>query len=145
MEFAPEDFQQVAGLTVFYDTFNFFYLFLSSTGEGENEIRILVRDNLRFYDPLNGGVPAGKTEKAWLRAWTQDLTIQFSYSLDGKAFIPVASPLDASDLSDEAYFGIGHKGHTGTLIGMACQDLSGRKLHADLAGLRTGGLKNSES
>ena len=134
MEFAPEDFQQMAGLTVFYDTFNFFYLFLSSTGEGENEIRILVRDNLRFYDPLSGGVPVGKTEKVWLRARIQDLTIQFSYSLDGKAFIPVASPLDASDLSDEAYFDIGHEGHTGTFIGMACQDLSGRKLHADFSG-----------
>lgn len=81
-----------------------------------------------------GGVPVGKTEKVWLRAWIQDLTIQFSYSLDGKAFIPVASLLDASDLSDEAYFDIGHEEHTGTFIGMACQDLSGRKLHADFSG-----------
>lgn len=131
MEFHPRDFQQMAGLTVFYDTFNFFYLFLSGDGRGGRELRVLVRDNLKFYDPLMHGVPVGDVATVWLRVTIHGLTLSFAYSMDGETYTDIAGTLDCSDLSDEAYFDIGHEGHTGTFIGMACQDLSGRRLHAD--------------
>jgi xylan 1,4-beta-xylosidase len=133
MEFAPTDFQQMAGLTVFYDTFNFFYLYLSAAedGTGSRELRMLARDNLRFYEPIRGGVSVGDATTLWLRVQVDGLSLSFSYSLDGEGFTPIGGVLDGSDLSDEAYFDIGHEGHTGTFIGMACQDLSGRRLHAD--------------
>jgi xylan 1,4-beta-xylosidase len=131
MEFAPTDFQQMAGLTVFYDTFNFFYLYLSAADNGGNELRIQVRDNLRFYEPMSGGVSVGDATTLWLRVEIHGLTLAFSYSLDGERFTPIGGILDGTNLSDEAYFDIGHEGHTGTFIGMACQDLSGCNLHAD--------------
>ena len=131
LEFHPEDFQQMAGLTVFYDTFNFFYLYLSGDGQGERELRVLIRDNLQFRDPLMHGIPVGDTSVIWMRVNVDGLTLRFSYSTDGETFTDVCGTLDCSDLSDEAYFDIGHEGHTGTFIGMACQDLSGRRLHAD--------------
>ena len=131
MEFSPHDFQQMAGLTVFYDTFNFFYLFLSSDGNGNNELRVLVRDNLKFYDPLMHGVSVGNATSVWLRVNIHELKLKFSYSLDGENFTEIGGLLDCHDLSDEAYSDIGHEGHTGTFIGMACQDLSGKNLHAD--------------
>lgn len=131
LEFHPEDFQQMAGLTVFYDTFNFFYLYLSGDGHGERELRVLIRDNLQFRDPLMHGIPVGDTSVIRLRVNVDGLTLRFSYSTDGETFTDVCGTLDCSDLSDEAYFDIGHEGHTGTFIGMACQDLSGRRLHAD--------------
>ena len=121
----------MAGLTVFYDTFNFFYLFLSSDGEGTNELRVLVRDNLNFYDPIGHGISLGKATSVYLRAKVDGLTLQFSYSLDGNEYTDIAGLLDCSDLSDEAYGDIGHEGHTGTFIGMACQDLSGKNIPAD--------------
>ena len=131
LEFAPKDFQQMAGLTVFYDTFNFFYLFLSSDGEGTNELRVLVRDNLNFYDPIGHGISVGDATTVYLRAKVDGLTLRFSYSLDGNEYTSIAGLLDCSDLSDEAYGDIGHEGHTGTFIGMACQDLSGKNIPAD--------------
>jgi xylan 1,4-beta-xylosidase len=66
----------------------------------------------------------------WLRATVDSLTLQFSYSLNGEDFINIAGALDCSNLSDEAYSEIGHEGHTGTFIGVACQDLSGLRQSA---------------
>jgi beta-xylosidase len=60
----------------------------------------------------------------WLKDYMQA-------SLNGEEFIQIGGDLDASDLSDEAYGEIGHEGHTGTFIGMACQDLTGLQNHAD--------------
>lgn len=131
LEFHPADFQQMAGLTVFYDTFNFFYLYLSGDGHGGRELRVLIRDNLQFRDPMMHGVPVGDASTTWLRVCTDGLTLRFSWSQDGKAFTDIGGLLDCPSLSDEAYSDIGHEGHTGTFIGMACQDLSGRRLHAD--------------
>jgi beta-xylosidase len=99
--------------------------------DANNELRVLVRDNLRFYDPLMHGVSVGKTTSVWLRVNIHELKLKFSYSLDGESFTEIGGLLDCSDLSDEAYGDIGHEGHTGTFIGMACQDLSGKNLHAD--------------
>lgn len=131
LEFHPGDFQQMAGLTVFYDTYNFFYLYLSADENGNRELRMLVRDNLKFYDPLMHGVPVDGASTVWLRVTVHDLTLQFSYSLDGETFTDIGGVLDCADLADEAYGAIGHEGHTGTFIGMACQDLTGNQLPAD--------------
>lgn len=133
LTFDPLSFQQMAGLTVMYDTYNFFYLYMSRDEEsGQNALRIIVRDNLKFYNPIEGGrVLIGNNTHAYLRVDIDDLELRFSYSLDGEQFTPIGGVLDGSDLSDEAYGEIGHEGHTGTFVGMACQDLSGQGLHAD--------------
>jgi xylan 1,4-beta-xylosidase len=77
------------------------------------------------------GVPVDGASTVWLRVNVDELTLRFSYSLDGETYCEIGGALDCSDLSDEAYGEIGHEGHTGTFIGMACQDLSGRGLYAD--------------
>lgn len=137
MEFAPTDFQKMAGLAVIYDTYNFFYLYKSHDEDFGEVLRIIVRDNFKFYNPLNGPLPIGRAEKIWLRARVEGLTLKFFYSVDGKSFEQIGPDLDASDLSDEAYCDINHEGHTGTFIGMACQDLTGgannTRAYADFA------------
>jgi xylan 1,4-beta-xylosidase len=133
VEFDPKTFQQMAGLTVIYDTYNFFYLYMSKDEEsGENCLRIIVRDNLKFYNPIeNGRVLIGDATSVYLRVRVRGLRLDFSFSLDGENYTSIATDLDGSDLSDEAYGEIGHEGHTGTFIGMACQDLSGLRACAD--------------
>ena len=97
-----------------------------------NALRIIVRDSLNFYNPIEGGrVLIGQSEHVWLRAAVNRLTLELSYSLDGEKFDKICQTLDCSNLCDEAYGVIGHEGHTGTFIGMACQDLTGLKKHAD--------------
>lgn len=131
MQFDPQDFQQMAGLTVFYDTFNFFYLYLSRENDGTRALRICVRANLRFSEPLGGAYAIEGDGAIWLRARIEACTLQFFFSADGAQFVPVGQRMDCSNLADEGYSEIGHEGHTGTLVGMACQDLSGRRQHAD--------------
>ena len=135
LEFDPKNFQQTAGLSVFYDTYNFFYLYMSYEDDGKNVLRIIVRDNLKFYDPLMHGVDIGNATKVWLKVRIEECTLQFYYSLDGERFEKIAGELDCSDLSDEAYCDINHEGHTGTFICMCCNDQSTgeneNRCHAD--------------
>ena len=131
MEFHPQTFQQMAGLTVFYDTYNFFYLYMSTDEMGSNELRIIVRDGLKFREEAPGGVKIGKATKVFLRARICFGTLEFSYSLNGVDYNSIGGKLDCTNLSDEAYGQIGHEGHTGTFIGMACQDLTGNCTYAD--------------
>ena len=123
----------MAGLTAFYDTYNFFYLYMSRDEEsGENALRIIVRDSLTFYNPIpEYRVLIGENKRVWLRAEVKRLTLKFYYSLNGKDFELVGGELDCSNLCDEAYGLIGHEGHTGTFIGICCQDLTGKNKYAD--------------
>lgn len=126
MDFAPKDYQHMAGLTIMYDSYNFFYLHVLGTDEGGRELRIIYRDNKSFFDPLNGGsVALPPSGCIWLRAELLDTALLFSYSTDGERFTPIGGVLDCSNLCDEHYAAMDHEGHTGTFVGMACQDLSG--------------------
>ena len=125
MEFHPKNFQQMAGLTVMYDTYNFFYLYMSRGDDGDNVLRVFVRDSLKFYNPLMKGVSIGDCSTVWLRVRVEECALTYYYSLDGISFTPMCNALDCSNLSDEAYCDIGHEGHTGTFIGMCCQDIAG--------------------
>ncbi|MBQ8163460.1 MAG: glycoside hydrolase family 43 protein [Clostridia bacterium] len=144
LEFDPQTFQQMAGLAVIYDTYNFFYFYMSRDEEsGQNALRIVVRDSLKFYNPIkNHRILIGDSKAVWLRAEINETRLNFSYSLDGEKYDIASSGLDCSNLSDEAYVDIGHEGHTGTFVAMACQDLTGERTHADF---RSFSYKHCES
>jgi xylan 1,4-beta-xylosidase len=131
MEFHPQTFQQMAGLTVFYDTYNFYYLYMSTNEMGHNVLRMCVRDGLKFSNPLNGAINIGDHSEIYLRASIKNLKLNFYYSFDNLNYYSAGSDLNIASLSDEAYGEIGHEGHTGTFIGMACQDLTGNHNYAD--------------
>lgn len=126
MDFSPADYQHMAGLTVMYDSYNFFYLHVLGTDEGGRELRIIYRDNMDFFDPLDGeAVALPDSGSIWLSAEVDHTTLRFSYSVDGEHFTAIGGALDCSNLCDEHYAAMKHEGHTGTFVGMACQDLSG--------------------
>ncbi|HET9958127.1 MAG TPA: glycoside hydrolase 43 family protein, partial [Polyangiaceae bacterium] len=58
----------------------------------------------------------------------RDDRITFYYSRDGKLWTAAGWEYDASILSDEHAVPCGF---TGNFVGMACQDLSGSRNHAD--------------
>ncbi|MBQ7378980.1 MAG: glycoside hydrolase family 43 protein [Clostridia bacterium] len=144
MEFKPTTFQQMAGLTVFYDTFNFFYLYLSAENDGSRALRICARNNLQFFDPLDGCYPIGHNKAIWLRVRITGCQLQFFCSFDGEHYVAVGNKMDCSNLADEGYSEIGHEGHTGTLVGMACQDLTGHGNHADFFSFTYQDINNHE-
>ena len=99
---------------------------MSRDEERGNVLRIIVRDSMQFYNPIDGGaISIGEAKTVWLRAVVDGVSLSFYYSLDGEEFKPAFEGLDCSNLSDEAYCKIGHEGHTGTFIGLTCQDLTG--------------------
>ena len=137
LEFAPKTLQQMAGLSLFYDTFNFLYAYVSYDEESEqNCIRLIIRDRLKFYNPIkNYRILIGQNKRVWLRVNVDRLKADFSYSLDGEKYENIATGLDITCLSDEIYGEFGHEGHTGTFIALCCQDLTGEKNYADFESL----------
>ena len=134
IEFDPEDFQQMAGLILYYNQHKFHYLNITRGESGMRELSILscladqslVSDQPLIDNPVilpdRGGIE--------LRARVHNADLQFAWSADGVVWTDVGPVLDASLLSDETGKGEGAN-FTGTFVGMACHDLTGQGNHAD--------------
>jgi xylan 1,4-beta-xylosidase len=126
VEFSPEHFSHAAGLTVFYDDANWFYLrvYLSeSLGcpalgilEAEGGQR---REHVLSRVPLPGGPVV-------LCADVDAGAVQFSWCRPGATPTPIGPLLDCSRLADEVV-----RGFTGTMVGITCQDAFRRTAWAD--------------
>ena len=129
VSFAPEDFQQMAGLTAYYNSHKFHYLYISRDEEVGRHLNIMSCDGdmtLATQYPINEVRIALPDEgDVWLACDVEGVSLAFSYSLDGETWTPVGPTLNASTLSDEAGKGEGAN-FTGAFVGMACQDVTGR-------------------
>jgi xylan 1,4-beta-xylosidase len=136
VEFEPETFQQLAGLVCYYNTNNFYYLWISRDEERGKCLGIMFRDRGRYDEPLAAPVPIEGWARVHLKVTIRYDRLRFWYSRDGSAWTPVGPELDATVLSDEnaeeKIDGIMiDQGFTGAFIGMCAQDLSGRGIYAD--------------
>jgi xylan 1,4-beta-xylosidase len=132
VEFAPQHYQQSAGLTCYYNSAKFHYLYITRDENGRH-LRVMsnIPDGIQsdsFTNPVS--LPdAGRIE---LRAEIDFERLRFAYRVDGTdaPWQWLQQTFDASILSDEAA-APGTPNFTGAFVGMACQDLSGTALHAD--------------
>ncbi|MDO3381316.1 glycoside hydrolase family 43 protein [Gilvimarinus algae] len=134
VEFAPESFQQMAGLVCYYNSQKFHYLYLSGDDSGQRHLSImscLAELSLTAHFPLDP-ILLPTTGTVHLRAQVTRDTLIFSYSLDAQQWRELPVALDYRLLSCEAGKGEGAS-FTGTFVGMACQDLTGSKLSADFS------------
>ena len=83
---------------------------------------------LTVYIDKRGGVTLDDCERVYLRLAIDHDRIRFAYSRDGELWSAVGWEHDASILADEHAVPCGF---TGNFVGIACQDISGRRLHAD--------------
>jgi xylan 1,4-beta-xylosidase len=137
IDFSPEDERQFAGLTAYYCRYNFFYLTISGTEDGERELLIMSSEaswpDGKLAFPMQEPVKIPREGKVKLA-----LTIrggeegQFWYALakkDGEegfgALEKVGKSWDASVLSDECGGHHQHGSFTGCFVGVACSDLNG--------------------
>jgi len=126
VEFEPEHFSHAAGLTVFYDDGNWFYLRIyASESLGGRALGILEAENGRRREHLGPrlALPDGPIV---LRAEIDAGFLQFSWHRPGEAPTPIGDVLDASRLADEVV-----RGFTGTMVGITCQDAFRRTITAD--------------
>lgn len=127
LEFEPESYAQMAGLVLFYDTKNYFYLYLSRDDAGRKALNVFKCDDGRAGEVLDEPVPV-EGPRCRLRAEVDYHLLRFSFSQDGKAWSRIGGDFDASILSDE--YTEPHK-FTGAFVGLCCQDLTGRRKAAD--------------
>ncbi|MFN3550172.1 MAG: glycoside hydrolase 43 family protein, partial [Mesorhizobium sp.] len=133
VDFAPETYQQAAGLVHYYNRHKFHFLavtfhpgkgrvlqIMSCLGDWQNG-----RLSFGLAEPLAiGDGPVG------LAAEVRGAGLRFRYRLGGGNWIDIGEVLDASLISDEGGRGE-HASFTGAFVGMAAFDTSGRARPAD--------------
>ncbi|MDQ2695609.1 MAG: glycoside hydrolase family 43 protein [Pseudomonadota bacterium] len=133
VEFQPDDFQQMAGLVVYYNAQKYHYLHIShdqAHGRHLNIVSCLADPAWTPTWPLAEPVRLPQAGRVWLRADVDYERLYFAYSLDGNAWTRIPYKLDMGVVTDEA--GIRPHGHfTGAFVGMCCQDITGRRTAAD--------------
>ena len=127
MQFGPQNFMQSAGLVLWYDTRNHFYLRLTCDDTGRRVLILTITDD-GTYSELPLAVDVSGVATVHLRAALDDEKTQFAFSGDGQDWQPAGPPLDTFKLSDD--YGSGMK-FTGTMVGICCQDLAGTRRAAD--------------
>jgi xylan 1,4-beta-xylosidase len=130
MDFAPEHYQQAAGLVCYYGSGKFHYLFVSRDEGIGRHLRVM------------SGLPDGPQTDAFtspirltdgpvcLRVEVDYERLRFGFSVDGTEWQWLPEVLDASILSDEAA-APGTPNFTGAFVGMCCQDTAGTGRPAD--------------
>jgi len=128
IEYTPQHFQQSAGLVAFYNTDAFYYLFITHAEHSGRCLGLMCCEGGQVSYPIEKEYPLDDSERVYLKLSIRDGRITFSYSLDEQTWKVAGWEQDASILSDEHAVPCGF---TGNFVGLACQDLSGTKHHAD--------------
>lgn len=136
VEFEPESYQQLAGLIYYYNTKNYYYLWISWDEELGKCLGLMSSDRGIYDEPLERPVCIAGWERCYMKMVIRREVFQYYYSRDGVNWLPIGGEMDATKLSDEnaelIKDGVAlDQGFTGAFIGMCVQDLSGRRLHAD--------------
>jgi xylan 1,4-beta-xylosidase len=136
LEFAPQGYQQFAGLTCYYNRCQFHMLAVTAEENGDRVLSILSCPGDypagKLTYPLQPAIPLPAEGAIRLGVDVDGAELRFRFALDNGDWQQVGPVLDASILSDEA--GIGEGGNfTGAFVGMAAYDLGGTALPADFA------------
>ena len=126
LEFEPNSFLQMAGLTAMYDAGTNYYLFVSHDEELGKCLNLFASDHDALEWPLERPISIDGWKRIYLRVNIDYEVLQFSYSADGESWSDIGPALDATRLSDEYA-----NGFTGAFVGLCAQDLNGWRAHAD--------------
>ncbi len=133
LEFAPQHYQQLAGLTLYYNRYKFHLLGVTAHETLGRVLTILSwpgdYPDGRLQFPLAEPVPLPAEGAVQLAAQVEGASLQFMVNV-GQGWQPVGPVLDASVISDEGGRGE-HGSFTGAFIGMLAFDTSGAGLPAD--------------
>ena len=135
VEFNPVSYQQMAGLACYYNTYTFHYCYVMGNDDGTKKIlSIISSDTHVVTEPLQEEIDVTDADRVFLKVDFNGADLQFYYALEANNWIKLGPVLDGSILADEHIEN--HPGpfrpcFTGAFVGLACQDLSGRRLHAD--------------
>jgi xylan 1,4-beta-xylosidase len=132
VSFAPDSYQQAAGLATYYNRYKFHFLAVTHDAAAGRVLTILScpgdwpdgRLSFPLFPPIP--LPDGAVD---LAVAVDGVTQQFFWRAGGE-WTPAGPPLDASVISDEGGRGE-HGSFTGAFVGMAAFDISGAGRPAD--------------
>lgn len=133
LEFSPQSYQQTAGLCLYYNTSNFYYLYVTGAKGGSRMLGLLACDNRNYRDILSEPITLPGEGGIRLAARLDGGRLQFSYGTDsGTGLAPVGPALDGTILSDdypaETILGLAF---TGAFAALCAQDSSALRVPAD--------------
>jgi len=134
LDFSPTDERHYAGLTGYYNRYNFHYLTVTAHSDGERELLIMsvTGDPMGNLDLKVPPVSIPNEGQVRLKIEVRGAAFQFLYALGRGEWTKIGPVLDASTLSDERGYPAGEHGNfTGAFVGVAASDLNGTALHAD--------------
>lgn len=133
IDFEPEHFQQLAGLTCYYNAAKFHYLCISHDETVGKHLRVMsaIPDSA-LTDAFTPLIPIPFGKPVHLRVEVDFERLHFAYRVEGihDAWQWLPQQFDASILSDEATTP-GFPSFTGAFVGVACQDMAGTGHAAD--------------
>ena len=135
MDFEPQHFQQLAGLTCYYNSSKFHYLHVTHDEELGKVLRVMtIRPDTEQADSFTAPIPIAPGKRVLLRAEVDYERLAFAYMVEGEHadWQWLVQMFDASILSDEAS-AIGSPNFTGAFVGVAAQDMAGTRHPADFA------------
>ena len=131
LEFDPKDFQHMAGLTYFYNTQCYYYLYVTKDELLGRVLTLICCDSRKGRMPMGAGIQIPEEGPVWMKVSVDYEKAWFSYSLDGTHFETAGPKVDATILSDDYFEETGHCMFTGAFFGICCQDLAGDGCFAD--------------
>jgi xylan 1,4-beta-xylosidase len=130
VDFAPEHYQQAAGLVCYYNAAKFHYLHVTDhEGEGRVLQAMSAAPDAVHSDSATSRIPL-PDGPIHLRVEVDMERLRFAFGTDGKRWTWLPEVFDASTLSDEAAVP-GTPNFTGAFVGMCCQDTAGTAKPAD--------------
>ncbi|XEC93975.1 glycoside hydrolase family 43 protein [Paenibacillus tarimensis] len=127
LEFRPEHFMQMAGLVLYYDEADYYYLRVTFDEEHRTKVGIAMSRQGK-YEECEEEIETGGWDSHYLRAAIDGRDLQFYVSPDGAEWQALGPVLDMGTLSDE--YG-GKLGFTGSFAGLCAQDINGTLKNAD--------------
>jgi len=140
VDFYPEIFQQMAGLTFFYNTANFYYVYISYDENKGKSIQLMKRESRKTKFMIKEPIALPDEGEVLLKGDFTAEGLHFYYRMREQIsdvwheIIPDDNEiLSVYILSDEYANVCGEQGFTGSFVGVCCQDLTGRRESADFA------------
>lgn len=127
VEFEPESYTQMAGLVLYYDESDHFYLRISHDEQLGKHLALIISQQ-GVYDEADEYVSIEGWKRCYLKAVIMQEKIRFYYGADGESWQQIGPELYSGVLSDEY---TNKLSFTGAFAGVCVQDLRGTRLHAD--------------
>ncbi|NLK87955.1 MAG: glycoside hydrolase family 43 protein [Clostridiaceae bacterium] len=126
LEFSPERYHHMAGLTVYYNSNNHYALYKTFDEKLGHCVTAYLYSEHRLTELCKPvAVPEGRP--VWFQAYIDGPSLTLSYSIDGEKFTPVGMPFDMTLLADE----YAQQMFTGSFVGMFASDLHTKSIWAD--------------